>query len=666
MGNSASPAQGDSGRAVDDVVVLQREHPATPGARVVRAANRIGLDLPSLALDLFLVAGAYLAIMILRFDASVPPHFWSAFLGYLPLALAAHLGSNWAWGLYRQMWQHASVREAKKILLAGATAIAALVPVYLWLYFDVWGDGRVPLSVALLGALSAVALSGFVRFQSRLFATRRNEERGTGLRVLVVGAGEAGAVIIREMQRERTAGLMPVALLDDDRRKRRLSLLGVPVVGAVDELAEVVARLNVHRVILAIPSADRRLVEQVAAAAEAAEVPLKVAPRLSELLHGRASLRDVRDLNIEDVLGRQQVTTDLDAVSHLIAGKSVLITGGGGSIGAEIARQAAECNPAHLVLLDNDETHLHDAAATLPGSVYSELCDVRDPARLRTAFERHRPQVVFHAAAHKHVPILQQHPCEAVHTNVLGTQNVVDASRRVGVDSFVLISTDKAVAPTSVMGASKWLAEQIVLAVPRDAGRYCAVRFGNVLGSRGSVIPTFARQIAAGGPVTVTDARMTRYFMSISEAVQLVLQAACFAGGRDVFMLEMGEPANILDLARRMIRYAGLAIDEEIKIDIVGARPGEKLAEELRAPDETCEPTPHDAILRISPVRIDSGGVDRTVRYLAETARRSEDVETARVLLDVANGAPGAVTHGDLVLDLVEAERSFSWNQPTT
>jgi len=661
MSTSASPGQGGIGRRSEGVVVLQREHPVTPGARIVRAANRVGLDLPSLALDVVLVATAYLAILILRFDGAVPEDYWSAFLGYLPLALAAHVGSNWAWGLYRQMWQHASVREAKRILLAGITAIIVLAPVWYFLL-----DRPVPLSVALLGALIAVAMSGFVRFQSRLFASRRNDERDAGLRVLVVGAGDAGAVIIREMQRERTTGLMPVALLDDDPRKRRLALLGVPVVGAVDDLPEVVARLNVHRVILAIPSADRRLVEQVAAAAEVAEVPLKVAPRLGELLHGRASLRDVRDLNIEDVLGRQQVKTDLDAVRRLLAGKSVLITGGGGSIGAEIARQAAECDPERLVLLDNDETHLHDAVATLPGPVHSELCDVRDPSRLATAFERHRPQVVFHAAAHKHVPILQQHPCEAVQTNVLGTQYVVEASLNVGVDCFVLVSTDKAVAPTSVMGASKWLAEQLVLSVPRDAGRYCAVRFGNVLGSRGSVIPTFARQIAAGGPITVTDPRMTRYFMSIGEAVQLVLQAACFARGTDVFMLEMGEPANILDLARRMIRYAGLSVDQEIKIEVVGARPGEKLTEELRAPDEALEPTPHDAILRIEPVRIDAGNLDRTVRHLVESARRSEDGETARVLLEVSNGASDALTRDRRVLDLVEAERSLSWNQPTT
>jgi len=659
MDNGAAPAEHGTGRP-ENVVFLRREQPATAGAQIVRAANRIGLDLPSLALDFALVAASYLAILILRFDGSVPRDYWSAFLGYLPLALAAHLGSNWACGLYRQMWQHASVREARRVLLAGTISVSALVPIYLLL------DRPVPLSVALLGALVAVALTGFVRFQSRLFATRRNDEREPGLRVLVVGAGEAGAAIIREMLRERTAGLTPVALLDDDQRKHGLALLGVPVVGSVDDLGEVAERLTVHRVFLAIPSADSHLVERVAAAAEHAEIPLKVAPGIRELLRGRASLRDVRDVKIEDVLGRQQVTTDLDAVRGLLAGKSVLITGGGGSIGAEIARQAAACDPGRLVLLDNDETHLHDAAASLSGPVHSELCDVRDPTRLRTAFERHRPQVVFHAAAHKHVPILQQHPSEAVDTNVLGTRNVVDAALAVGVECFVLVSTDKAVLPASVMGASKWLAEQIVLAVPRDAGRYCAVRFGNVLGSRGSVIPTFARQIEAGGPVTVTDPRMTRYFMSIGEAVQLVLQAASFARGSDVLMLEMGEPANILELARRMIRFAGLSLDEEIAIEIVGARPGEKLAEELRAPAEACEPTPHNAILRIDPVRIDSEFIERTVQRLGESARRSDDSETARMLLDVANGASDVDIREDLLVDLVDAERSPSWNQPST
>jgi FlaA1/EpsC-like NDP-sugar epimerase len=306
-------------------------------------------------------------------------------------------------------------------------------------------------------------------------------------------------------------------------------------------------------------------------------------------------------VRIEDLLGRKQVTTDLDSVRQLLFGRRVLITGAGGSIGSEIARQVAACGPRLLLMLDHDETHLHDAAAQISGPATQLLADVRDKQRIYDLFAHWRPEVVFHAAAHKHVPLLESHPCEAVLTNVIGTRNVASAAARVRVDRFVFISTDKAVHPSSVMGASKWMGEQIVLSNAMKGARFCAVRFGNVLGSRGSVIPTFVRQISSGGPVTVTDERMTRYFMSTPEAVQLVLQASTFAQGGEVFMLEMGEPANILDLAKRMILLSGRTVGRDIDIEIVGTRPGEKLTEELRAPDEEAFNTPHPSIVRLHP-----------------------------------------------------------------
>jgi FlaA1/EpsC-like NDP-sugar epimerase len=624
-------------------------------ARVAKAASRVRAELPLYVLDAFLVATAYLAVLVLRFDGSVTETYWARFAAFIPLAVLAHLISNWRWGLYRQMWRHASVHEARRVLLAGVTVIVIMAPVYFAL------DSRpVPLSVLVLGALVATGLVGILRFQARLFAVRRRTATTEGLRVVIIGAGEAGAAIVREMQRKPAAGLTPVAVLDDDPRKHGLSLLGVPIVGGTDDLVAVVERLRVHRAVLAMPTAGQELVRRVAAGAEEARVPLQVVPEIGDLIRGHVSLQDVRDLRIEDLIGRQQVKTDLEAVHRLLAGRRVLITGGGGSIGAELARQVAECNPASLVLVDNDETHLHDATASLHHSSETALCDIRSVDAVRRVFDRYRPEIVFHAAALKHVPVLEAHPCEAIETNVLGTHAVLCAAQAVGVEQTVFISTDKAVRPSSVMGASKWFGEQLLLSRATDGARHCAVRFGNVIGSRGSVIPTFARQIAGGGPVTVTDPDMTRYFMSIEEAVQLVLQAAVFASGGEVFMLEMGEPVNILGLAERMITLSGRSVGSDIEIEIVGVRPGEKLTEELRTPNENCEPTSHESIVRVEPQLLSDSLLVQTLDRLFETVI-THDVGAAQRLVELANGGHDALDT-DVVIDLTSLERGDAWN----
>ncbi|MGH9025094.1 MAG: polysaccharide biosynthesis protein, partial [Acidimicrobiia bacterium] len=418
-----------------------------------------------------------------------------------------------------------------------------------------------------------------------------------------------------------------------------LSLLGVPVVGSVDALQDVIRQREIHRILLAIPSAGPSLVRRVSREAEAMGVPLQTVPGLQERIRGSVSLRDVRDVSIEDLLGRQEIKIDLEGVARLLSGRRILITGGGGSIGSEIARQVAMFEPASLTLLDHDETHLSDAAVSLMAGVTTLLADIRDEDRMMREFARLQPEIVFHAAAHKHVPILEQFPGEAVATNVVGTQHVVRASTAVGVDRLVLISTDKAVRPTSVMGASKWLAEQIVIGQAPAESPYCAVRFGNVLGSRGSVVPIFARQIAAGGPVTVTDPRMTRYFMSIQEAVQLVLQASVFASGREVFMLEMGEAVNILSLARHMIHLAGYGPGSEIPVEITGARPGEKVVEELCAPMEEPSGTDHEAIVRLEPVLLPSPTLDGCIELLVRLTGEDDAGEAARTMLALANGS---------------------------
>jgi FlaA1/EpsC-like NDP-sugar epimerase len=401
--------------------------------------------------------------------------------------------------------------------------------------------------------------------------------------VLIVGAGESGGAILREIERKPDVGIHPVGMLDDDPRKLGRWVANVPIVGTVDDLAEVGERLDVDQVLLAIPSADSALVRRVADATAALGVPLKVLPSVTELMNGQPQLRDLRDLSIDDLLGRQPIATDLASVEEMIRGRRVLVTGGGGSIGSEIVRQVAMYEPTRLVVLDRDETHLFDALAAIDGRGVPSLLDIRDRDGLRSLFEAERPEIVFHAAANKHVPLLETHPREAIATNVLGTENLVQIASEWDVEHLVFVSTDKAVNPSSVMGASKQVAEQLVLGRAPESSRWCAVRFGNVLGSRGSVVPTFLRQIQQGGPVTLTHPEMTRYFMSIPEAVQLVLQAAALADDPDIFMLDMGEPVRIIDLAHRMIALAGFTVG-------VTSRSGPSASAPGRSSRRSCTP----------------------------------------------------------------------------
>ena len=632
------------------------------GLRVARRASRIRTDVSSGLVDVVLTVGAYAAMLVLRFDGAVPPEFWRRFPRFVALAAAVHLAANASLGLYRRIWRHAGVQEARGVLLAGILSTVALLLV------QSAGSRSVPLSVVALGGASATVLVGFIRFQSRLFAFHRSTGDKAGLRIAILGAGESAASVVREMQRNRSEGLSPVVVLDDDPNKHGRSLLGVPVAGGMEALPAVARRFDVHQALLAVPSADNALVRRAADAAELADIPLKVLPGVRDLIRGRVSVRDARELRIEDLLGRQQVTTDLDSVKQVLSGRRVLITGGGGSIGGEIARQVAACDPASVVLLDHDETHLHDVANGLDQSVCQVLADIRNATLLLRIFEEHKPEIVFHAAAHKHVPLLESHPREAIENNVFGTVNVVDAARRTGVARLVFISTDKAVRPSNVMGASKRIGEQIVLTRMPPGARYTVVRFGNVLGSRGSVIPTFARQIAAGGPVTVTDPRMTRFFMSIQEAVQLVLQSAALAEGGEVCMLEMGESVEILRLAQRMIRLSGYEIGTEIPIRITGVRPGEKLVEQLCDVDEEVQPTSHASIVRLLPPAMTHDSLDARLRLLADLLDPAREHLAAQTLLYLAAG-PAMLDRSEPdggTLNLAELERSNTWSPSST
>jgi FlaA1/EpsC-like NDP-sugar epimerase len=463
------------------------------------------------------------------------------------------------------------------------------------------------------------------------------------------------------MLRSPGAGLVPVAVFDDDPRAHGLSLLGVPVVGRITDIPEAADRYTIQQVLLAIPSPGPELVERALRSSEIAGVSMKILPGVQDMLNEPAHLaaiRQAREPRIEDLLGRTPVPTDLESVRRSLVGRRVLVTGAGGSIGSEICRQVTSLDPELLVLLDHDETHLHDTAATVTGACDQALVDITDRAAVFETFERYRPEFVFHAAAHKHVPVLEEHPLEAARTNVLGTLNVVDAAVAVGASRFVQISTDKAVRPSSVMGASKRVAEQTLLSRSPEGAAYCAVRFGNVLGSRGSVIPTFTRQIAQGGPVTVTDPRMTRFFMSVEESVQLVLQSSALSHGGEIFMLEMGVPVRILDLAERMIRLSGCQVGIDIPIEIVGIRSGEKLNEVLSTPDEQILKTSHPYINRLVPIKAPQALFAAQLEELREATLR-RDHDTVRGLLFTAgidSGDEYEVEEGAVLM-----EAGFDW-----
>lgn len=630
IGDDRTDAAGNEAEvSLEDIE--RRTGAAALWARMAGFTVRTRSDLLVALLDAVLVSAAFTAMLILRFDGSVPARQWDGLLGFLPLAIVVAVLANWAWGLYGQLWRHASLYEARRLTMSGLTMLVILA------MFE-WGSRNVPISVIVSGALVATFLMAVLRFQSRLFSFRRGHA-DDGLKVVVIGAGDAGAGLVAEMIRVPRMGFRPVAVLDENPSMHGKAFMGVTVLGGIDALPEVVKRTEAHLAVFAKTSADQATLRRAAARAEEADIALKIVPGISSAINGGASLRDLRDLRIEDLLGREQVATDLDAVGAMLRGQRVLITGAGGSIGSEISRQVASFAPERLVLLDHDETHLHDVAAELDGPVVQVLADIRDGRLVSKIFAEHRPSVVFHAAAHKHVPLLEAHPTEAVLTNVVGTSNLLDAAAEVGVRRLVFISTDKAVYPSSVMGASKRLGEQLVINRAPEGAAYCAVRFGNVLGSRGSVVPTFMRQIEAGGPVTVTDRRMTRFFMSIREAVQLVLQAGALTDnstGGEVFMLDMGEPVVIYDLAERMIRLSGRKPGTDIEIEITGVRPGEKLVEELKALNEAECPTAHASISRVSTVAIDAEQLEKAVIDLADLAGELDNERCGELLRAMA------------------------------
>lgn len=547
--------------------------------------------------DLLMIPAAWLGAYWLRFNlGAVPDPFLYAALAAMPLVIPIQAGVYWGFGLYRGVWRFASLPDLVRIFKA--VVIGSLLSLGLLFVSSRLQD--VPRSVPVLFVLMQLVLLAGPRLLYR-WAKDRRLDLSRGQRVLIVGAGRGGEMLVRDMLRDPEHAYAPVAFVDDLARRQGSDIHGVPVLGDCARIPALVREESIDVVVLAIPSADNRAMQRLVNLCERAAVPFRTVPKLKDLMAGQVDVAQLRPVSIEDLLGREPVTLDWEAIHQGLTGRIILVTGGGGSIGSELCRQIARQDPARLVILENSELNLYhielELRALCPGlPLEARLGDVTDATAVHRLFAAYRPQVVFHAAAYKHVPLLEHQIREAARVNLLGTRTVAEAADRHGCGEFVLISTDKAVHPANVMGASKRLAELYCQALDaRSSTRFVTVRFGNVLDSAGSVVPLFRRQIEQGGPVTVTHPEVERFFMTIPEAAQLIMQAGVMGQGGEIFVLDMGEPIRIRYLAEQMIRLSGRD-PAQLLIKYIGLRPGEKLHEELFYSGEDLAPTGHARI----------------------------------------------------------------------
>lgn len=611
--------------------------------------------------DALLLALAWYLAFQVRFDQGVPVRYEGFLdLGVFALVVGVQLAVFVAFGLYQHWWRYVSIRDMWRAILAVTVgSIAAVVIIYLWRPVE---GLSIPRGIVAIDWLFALAFITGVRLLARTLIERPGRGRfvARGKEALIVGAGDAGQIIIREMLKTPKLGYTPIGLVDDDPRKRNMRLHGVRVLGTTEQLPRLLVDNRPDEVIIAIPSGAGEVRQNVVNACRDAGVPVKTLPGVHELITGDLSLsRQLREVQVEDVLGREAVQLDIPSIASYITGSTVLVTGAGGSIGSELCRQIAALGAEQLVLVDQSENALVEIDHELQNergflSTVPALADVKEPAKIGRLFERHKPSVVFHAAAYKHVPLMEANPLESVRNNVLGTKVLAELAAEHGVKRFVLVSTDKAVRPKNVLGQTKAICEWIVAAAAARDGNgtsFIAVRFGNVLASSGSVIPLFRRQIALGGPVTVTHPEMERYFMTIPESVQLVVQAGALGESGDIFVLDMGEPVKILELAQNMIRLSGKEPERDVPIEFIGARPGEKLKEELWGDGEISTATSHPKILRASSAPIDPTWLDDELAELERLVEAGETVEVVARLTEmvraprrVSGTADGAVT----------------------
>lgn len=554
---------------------------------------------------LILVLSGYVALL-LRFEGNVADHYLYNWFRFIPVVLLVGLLVFKVFGLYQRLWRYAGVRELVTII-AAVTVSSIIVSISMYLTIP-----RFPRSVYILSWGFNVAFVGLSRLMIRVFYHRYRTQNRQRTRVLIVGAGDAGAMIARELQHRYYDSKQLVGFIDDDRSKHNHILFGVKIFGNRKAIKKVATNYRIQEIIIALPSANGKQLRRIIYECKKTNCEVKILPGLYELIDGKISIQQVRNVDLEDLLRREPVKLDIARIAGYLTGKTVLVTGAGGSIGSELCRQIAALSPKNLILLGRGENSIYEIHQELleryPAlQIEPVIADVRDRERIKRIFDYYHPQVIFHAAAHKHVPLMELQPDEAVRNNIFGTKNVVEAADEFGAEIFILISTDKAVNPTSVMGVTKRVAELILENMNQNSKTiYAAVRFGNVLGSRGSVVPLFKKQIAKGGPVTITHPDMKRYFMTIPEAVQLVLQAGSMAKGGEVFVLDMGEPVKIVDMVCDLIKLSGLEPGIDIAIRYTGLRSGEKLFEELLTAEEGTTATHHQKIYQANIKKVNS------------------------------------------------------------
>lgn len=593
--------------------------------------------LPGLLLivDVITIIGVALISLLIRFDGYITPHYMQQMVDALPIMVISYIVMLLSMHLYTRIWRYAGMREMVAVLIA-TTLGAGLFYTGMYVF-----DKSLPRSIYLISWILSTGVIGIGRMVLHYIAMRYGGKQSTDadmVNTLIIGAGDAGATIAREIERYHKRSRKVIGFIDDDEAKFNRLMGGVRILGNRHDIPSIVKEHKVKEIIIAMPSVTRNEIRNIMEICSPLKCKVNTLPGMYQLLDDEVLVSHLHPVSIEDLLERDEVRLDMDIVEHYIRDKVVLVTGAGGSIGSEICRQIMRVGPKQLLLLGHGENSIYLINQELKniykdGPIIPIIADIRDKQQLDQIFTQYNPQVVFHAAAHKHVPLMEIQPMAAVLNNIYGTRNVADVAGRHGVERFVMISTDKAVNPTSVMGATKRVAEKVIISMNDTYDtKYITVRFGNVLGSRGSVIPLFKKQIEAGGPVTVTDPEMTRYFMTIPEASQLVLQAGAMGKGGEVFLLDMGEPVKIIDLARNMIRLSGLEPDKDIHIKITGLRPGEKKYEELLTSEEGTNRTNHTKIFEAP---LDTVDRDWLIEKISTFDSCETDMDVIGVLQDI-------------------------------
>ncbi|CQR74711.1 UDP-N-acetyl-alpha-D-glucosamine C6 dehydratase [Sporomusa ovata DSM 2662] len=588
-----------------------------------------------LLIDTAIVSLTPLLALMIRFEETTVDVLFITFLfPLMPLLIFTRLITFYVFGLYHRLWRYASINE----LLAVGEAVT-LSSIIIITYTAIIGP-EIPKSVHFISWFLAIILIGLsrlcVRITSYLRQVKGKKDTST---VLIVGAGDAGAMIAREIKHSYNGNKTIIGFIDDDPYKHNQMIFGVKIMGDRSVIRQTVKEYQVNEIIIAMPSIGGNMVREILDECKQTGCTVKTLPGMYEIIEGKVTVQQLRDVDLEDLLRRDPVQLDLSEIARYISGKNVLVTGAGGSIGSELCRQIAKLSPSKLLLLGKGENSIYEIDRELrikfPNiNIKPIIADIRDNERINNVFIADKPHVVFHAAAHKHVPLMELQPKEAVRNNIFGTKVVAEAADRVGSEVFVMISTDKAVNPSSVMGATKRVAELVIQSISRvSSTKFVAVRFGNVLGSRGSVIPLFKKQIAAGGPITITHPDMKRYFMTIPEAVQLVLQAGSMAKGGEVFVLDMGQPVKIVDLARDLIELSGLVLNSDIKIEYTGTRPGEKLFEELLTAEEGTNVTEHEKIYAANIKASNESQLRQGLAALRQASRGDEVIDIIKILV---------------------------------